>query len=685
MTHSISPSRPSDLVSPVEAYSFFRELTETVTCSQGRLPFLKRSLPDLVRVLNVGGAALVSQRQGGWKVESWAGTPQWPEAQSSHSSHYSQRVEKSTPPAMPLDLIASAVDRGAAVMHHSWMVVPSIAPSTEASQPVDRPTCLVLYLANDSASRSELSRTGEIFLRHVALAGQCQRQRERVHQLTQVLRASAQWQRNQLLPTSDEDSLLNEIAETAIKLLSCQRVSIFLWDKRRKKLVGKPSVGIEDPLVISDDAGIVGEVLATGEPKIWNGGDDDESRVNRSVDQSLDFQTTSLVAVPLIGQRGETIGVFEAINHQENSFTESHVSLLNDLALHAAGAIEALRAQKRLTASRDRLVRDAANSSPLVGEHPDIVAIRQSGTRVAGTDLTVMILGSNGTGKEVVARHIHYESDRRGEPFVAVNCAALVESLLESELFGHEKGSFTDANSTRVGKFELASGGTLFLDEVGDMSPGGQAKLLRVLEQREVVRVGGSVPIPVDVRVIAATNQPLEQLIAEKRFREDLFFRLNVVSLVLPDLAKRGTDILLLAEHFMQHFCYEIGRQVPTLAESAKAAMLSHPWPGNVRELRNTIERVCYLTSGDVIQAADLELRSMDGQALGGESSELASNNLNGIDSLAEATRQFQISHILSSIDRCSGNMTEAAERMELHRSNLYRKMKQLGMKTGEG
>jgi DNA-binding NtrC family response regulator len=354
------------------------------------------------------------------------------------------------------------------------------------------------------------------------------------------------------------------------------------------------------------------------------------------------------------------------------------------LATHAAVAIQAQRAQKTLTESRDRLVRDAAQSTPLIGEHPSVISVRDSGTKVAKTDLTVLILGSNGTGKEVVARHIHYESERKNEPFIAVNCAALVESLLESELFGHEKGAFTDANATRVGKFELASGGTLFLDEVGDMSPGGQAKLLRVLEQKEVVRVGGSVPIPVDVRVIAATNQPLDQLIAEKRFREDLFFRLNVVSLSLPDLANRGRDVLLLAQHFLHHFCYEIGRKIPTLSNSAQTALLSHHWPGNVRELRNTIERVCYLTPGDEINAPDLELR----QSSRPDQSDAENNRpfpqFDSSTTLAESTRLFQINHIRQAIDHCGGNMTDAASKLDLHRSNLYRKMKQLGMGTSE-
>ena len=243
-------------------------------------------------------------------------------------------------------------------------------------------------------------------------------------------------------------------------------------------------------------------------------------------------------------------------NHNDAGFEAYDATVLTDLATHAAVAIEGHRTRKKLAQSRDRLVDDAASASRMIGDHPALVALRQNAAKVAGTDLSVLIRGENGTGKEVLAKHVHYQSDRRSGPFVAVNCAALVESLLESELFGHEKGAFTDANQTRVGKFELASGGTLFLDEIGDMSLSGQAKLLRVLEEKVVVRVGGSQTIPVDVRVIAATNQPLEDLISSKRFREDLFFRLNVVPLTLPPLRLRGEDVVLLAEHFLGPVSY---------------------------------------------------------------------------------------------------------------------------------
>ncbi len=217
----------------------------------------------------------------------------------------------------------------------------------------------------------------------------------------------------------------------------------------------------------------------------------------------------------------------------------------------------------------------------LVGSCPAIVALKSTIRRVSNTDLAVLLLGENGTGKEVVSQAIHYLSQRRNKPFVAVNCAALAETLLESELFGHEKGAFTDAHDLRQGKFELAAGGTLFLDEIGDLSRGGQAKLLRVLEEKIVVRVGGSKPIPVDVRVIAATNQNLTEMVRQKKFREDLFFRLNVVSLELPPLRDRGADVILLAEHFLNDFSKHARRKPPKLTANARKRLEQHQWPGN--------------------------------------------------------------------------------------------------------
>jgi Nif-specific regulatory protein len=282
-------------------------------------------------------------------------------------------------------------------------------------------------------------------------------------------------------------------------------------------------------------------------------------------------------------------------------------------------------------------------------------------------------LGENGTGKEVVARSLHVQSARRDQPFVAINCAAIAETLLESELFGHEKGAFTDAVSERSGKFELASGGTLLLDEIGEMSQGGQAKLLRVLEDKVVVRVGGSKQIQTDVRVIAATNQDLVKLVREKRFREDLYFRLNVVTLQLPPMRERGDDVIVLAEFFLEQFGHQIGRPPPKLSESARRRLLAHTWPGNVRELRNLMERVAYLTSGAVVEETDLAFVL----------SPVASGDISSVPSnmtLADATSVFQRQYIQRHVESAEGNLARAAQQLGMHRSNLYRKMGLLGM-----
>ena len=242
----------------------------------------------------------------------------------------------------------------------------------------------------------------------------------------------------------------------------------------------------------------------------------------------------------------------------------------------------------------------------LIGESPAIAALRSTILRVAGAELAVLVLGENGTGKEVVSQSIHYNSPRRNQPFIAVNCAALSETLLESELFGHEKGAFTDAHQTHRGKFELADGGTLFLDEIGDLSLAGQAKLLRVLEEKIVVRVGGSQQIHTDARVIAATNQDLGAMVRERRFRQDLFFRLNVVTLSIPPLRDRREDMLPLAEHFLRDFSRKARRKPPKFSAEARRRLEQHDWPGNVRELRNLMERLAYLVPAEKIEADDL-------------------------------------------------------------------------------
>jgi Nif-specific regulatory protein len=301
--------------------------------------------------------------------------------------------------------------------------------------------------------------------------------------------------------------------------------------------------------------------------------------------------------------------------------------------------------------------------------------LRGTVDRVASTDLPVLILGESGAGKEVVSRAIHFGGKRRTQPFIPVNCAALAETLLESELFGHERGAFTDARETRQGKFELASGGTLFLDEIGDMSPGGQAKLLRVLEEKIVHRVGGSQPIRTDVRVIAATNRNLGDSVRAGKFRQDLFYRISVVTLDLPPLRERAEDILPLARYFLETFSRDARRKPLKLAPDAARRLQTHAWPGNVRELKNLMERLAFLCPGDRVESDDLTFTlapSLDDEP-GGVPLDLT---------LSDATDVFQQDHIQRAIRRASGNMTDAAKLLGLHRSNLYRKMRQLEMET---
>ncbi len=646
-----------------------------------REQFLQTNMPRLLKMFGGDCGGVVSQRDGSWVTDFWSG----------------DRVR------YPESLVSESLDRNNIQMDAGWLAAPLATgePKLGGSQASgQRATAVVMRIQRSDRNgvldrdamgglqkdTARLQRSVGLLARALRRIEERERDSRRIEQLSSVLQAAALWQ-----SLDDDVALLERIAGTAIKLLHCERASIFLWDRRRGKLIGRPAVGVAGGrLEVDDNVGVVGEVLRSGEAKFWNASSDDGSRVNRSVDRSLAFETRSLVAVPLRNGRDELIGVFEAINHVGRDATQGHREhagfdemdsrLLKDLATHAAVSIESQRTRRSLTESRDRLVQDAASSTPLVGNDPSIIAVRQNAQKVAATDLTVLILGANGTGKEVLARQVHYESKRRSGPFIAVNCAALVESLLESELFGHEKGAYTDAQSTRVGKFELASGGTLFLDEIGDMSPAGQSKLLRVLEEKVVVRVGGSLPIPVDVRVVAATNQPLEQLISQKRFREDLFFRLSVVSLTLPPLRARGGDVMVLADHFLTQFAYQIGRAKPVLHADAQQTLMTHPWPGNIRELRNTMERVCYLCSEDVIHADDLMLV--------GPVSARAEPSTGGLPfanfdpTLSESTRQFQVGHIDRAIATCRGNMTDAAARLGLHRSNLYRKMRQLDMPT---
>jgi Nif-specific regulatory protein len=621
------------MASPSDQLSLLRLLLSASGKHDTLRAFLDDVLPEARALVPAGALAVVRSNPPQWELQAASGM-----------------VERE----IPTELIADAMDRdGLATLGDA--AVASLGDGY----------ALVGRRATDTAAFGQFA---DVLAAAVRSVGGRQHRERRIRRLETILEITNAWRQ-----TNSMSALLKAMAEAATELLNSDRASIFLWDRPHHELVARPALGVKGhELRIPDDAGIVGQVIQTGEPRRVGGGMGD-SGIDRQVDQATGYTTRTILCVPLVTPGGKCLGAFEAINKRGGGqFTDEDESGLTELASHAAVALQNTQEFEELLTKHQQLVEEAAQGLQLIGESPAIEALRSTVRRIADTDLAILILGDNGTGKEVVARSIHYQSRRRDQPFIAVNCAALAETLLESELFGHEKGAFTDARESRAGKFELASGGTLFLDEIGDMSPGGQAKLLRVLEDKTVVRVGGSTPIYTEVRILAATNQDLAAMVRAKKFREDLFFRLNVVSLELPPLRERGEDVLILADHFLNTFCRNMGRRAPKFSPAARKRLLAHTWPGNVRELRNLTERLAYLTAGDVVEADDLVL--IDSGAEGAE--RLA--ELHG--SLADATREFQQHYIRKTIDASRGNMSGAAKRLGLHRSNLYRKMRQLGM-----
>jgi DNA-binding NtrC family response regulator len=313
----------------------------------------------------------------------------------------------------------------------------------------------------------------------------------------------------------------------------------------------------------------------------------------------------------------------------------------------------------------------------ILGTSPAMQRVFDIVKKVAATDLTVLITGESGTGKELIANALHQNSPRKGGSFIKVNCAAMARELVESELFGHEKGAFTGALTAREGKFAAADGGTLFLDEIGDMSLETQAKVLRALQEREFERVGGNRTIKVDVRVLAATNKNLQQMVQEDKFREDLFYRLNVVPIPLPPLRERREDIPLLAAHFLQEISSRYERGPIILSADVYGVLLSAPWPGNVRELKNMIEAAAVLAVGPKIQAADLRLSR---QAQPAEST----SPITFREAKQQVIETFERDFISRALRRHQGNITKAAAEMDLHRQQLQQKIRELGLKGWE-
>src|SRR5512134_511069 len=371
--------------------------------------------------------------------------------------------------------------------------------------------------------------------------------------------------------------------------------------------------------------------------------------------------------VVMISGHGNIESAVRAIKMGAFDFVEKPLSL-EKTVLVVGNAVR----QRHLEAENRALRARVDRRLTMIGESREMAQLREQIAMAAPTNGRVLIFGENGTGKELVARSIHALSRRRNGPFVEVNCAAIPEELIESELFGHVKGSFTGALADRRGKFEMAGGGTLFLDEIGDMSLKTQAKVLRALQEQVVEPVGGTTSVRVDVRVLAATNKDLPAEIRAGRFREDLYFRLNVIPIFVPPLRDRESDIPLLAEHFMAELATEYGRRPKRFDVGAATGLRSYRWPGNVRELRNVIERLMIMVPGDTITLADLSF--LDGAAA-------AVASVPGhVVPLHEARDQFERDYILRTLAAQQGNISRTAEVLGVERSNLYRKMRGFGI-----
>ena len=395
---------------------------------------------------------------------------------------------------------------------------------------------------------------------------------------------------------------------------------------------------------------------------VWLPGMDGLQVLQKFREEGRDFE------VLVISGHGSIETAVKATRLGAYDFIEKPLSL-ERVVVTVANALKKRRLEERNLILRERVSQEVE----LVGRSEAIERLREQVERAAPTQGRVMIFGENGTGKELVARIIHALSDRADEPFIELNCAAIPTELIESELFGHRKGSFTGAIEHKKGKFLLADGGTLFLDEVGDMSLTTQAKVLRVLQEQTFEPVGGSEAVRVDVRVIAATNKNLPEEIAGGNFRRDLYYRLNVIPIWFPPLRDRRDDIPLLCDHYLKLFARQYGRPPKSLSKGASEALLTYNWPGNVRELRNLMEWIIIMVPGHDVQAGDLPLQGSHGGAV--ETEDLFASG-----PLKEAREAFEREFIRRALARQGGNVSKTAEELQIERRHLYRRLASLGL-----
>ncbi|MDR0877409.1 MAG: sigma 54-interacting transcriptional regulator [Treponema sp.] len=481
---------------------------------------------------------------------------------------------------------------------------------------------------------------------------------------------------NTLINSNFEDihALLTQILDSATRLCGGEASSLLLVNKETQELYFEAALGSRLSTVkqftVKLGEGIAGWVAQHNKSIIVNDAEHDIRQL-RVTSETVDYPPKTMLAVPM-RIKDECIGVIEIINKkEEREFNQDDLEWLEIFANQAALAIINTQSMDKAR-SEIKLLEDQLTAEegfhPLIARSPIILEKIDVIDRVAKTDSSVLILGESGVGKEVFAEQIHLRSPRSGEPFIRVNCAAIPEGLLESELFGHVKGAFTNAIANRQGRFEMADGGTIFLDEIGDLPLSLQAKLLRVIQEKTFEKVGSDTSITANVRILAATNKDIEALVEKGDFRSDLYYRLNVLPIYIPPLRQRPEDIPELAGFFLTRFMAETKKQFEGFSNTALEAMLSYSWPGNIRELENCVERACVIGKGKWIEREDLFLNSPSSipETEGGDRN------------LKTAINSFKTYFIKKVLEENNWNQTETARALDIQRTYLSRLIKEL-------
>ncbi|MCH7812676.1 MAG: sigma 54-interacting transcriptional regulator [Planctomycetes bacterium] len=476
--------------------------------------------------------------------------------------------------------------------------------------------------------------------------------------------------------TLELESVLQTISRLACRVARAEASNVFLLQPREHKLKVVAATGHRRDALIdqefSADTGIPGQVVRSGQP--INVPDvRTNARFSREIDDISSLKTRCLLAAPMV-YRSEVIGVVEVVNRlDETLFDDIDLKVLQLFATLAATATQNARVHQDLK-QRYQGLRESVmkKGRAIIGDSPLLKRVLELCRRVARSNATVLILGETGTGKELCAQYIHNASSRRDEAFVAINCAALTETLLESELFGHEKGSFTGAHAQRHGCFEVADGGTLFLDEIGDISRSTQAKLLRVLQEKEFVRVGGTKPIACNVRIVAATNRNLKNMMADGLFRDDLYYRLSVFPIQMPALRERAEDIPSLAAHFVNQAVREFGIPQLEVAPATMAMLGTYEWPGNIRELQNVIDRSVLMSDGSILLPAHLPPELEAVSASGGSPDDTST------------LRGQERSLIVKALEQNDWNQSQAARDLGITRYHLRHRLKKYQIQKPE-